>query len=144
MAGMIEELIRRFYDDLWNRWDDQAVNEVLDPDFQFRGSLGVEVRGRQEWRDYRDLIRGGSADFHNDVIDLVAQGGRAAARLRYTGHHTGPLLGIAATGRPFTYAGAAFFTAGDRQLTSAWVLGDLDGLRRQLTSSVSSAPSTPD
>jgi predicted ester cyclase len=130
---MIEDLVRRFYDDLWNRWDDQAVNDVIAPDLQFRGSLGVEVHGRGEWRAYRDLIRNGSADFHNDVIDLVAQDDRAAARLQYTGHHTGPLLGIAPTGRAFSYAGAAFFTAGGGALTSAWVLGDLDSLRRQLT-----------
>jgi predicted ester cyclase len=55
-----------------------------------------------------------------------------AARLRYTGTHTGRLLGIPATGRRFEYAGAAFFVAARGRLTSAWVLGDLDGLRRQL------------
>jgi hypothetical protein len=40
--------------------------------------------------------------------------------------------GLPATGRRFEYAGAAFFTADDQWLTSAGVLGDLDGLRRQL------------
>ena len=44
-----------------------------------------------------------------------------------------PLLGLPATLRRFEYAGAAFFTADERWLTSAWVLGDLDGLRRQLS-----------
>ena len=32
----------------------------------------------------------------------------------------------------FEYAGAAFFTARNGRLASAWVLGDLDGLRREL------------
>ena len=63
---------------------------------------------------------------------LVVDGDRAAARLRYTGTHTGDLAGMPATGRRFHYAGAAFFTALDGRLTSAWVLGDLEGLRRQL------------
>jgi predicted ester cyclase len=42
------------------------------------------------------------------------------------------LLGIPGTGRSFRYDIAAFFTAHDGLLSEAWVLGDLDGLRRQL------------
>ncbi len=128
-----ETLVRSFYDDLWNRWDDGLVPAVLSPMFAFRGSLGTSTRGLAEWRGYRDTIRAGSSDFHNSVVTLVVDGPTAAARLLYSGTHTGPLLGIPATGRPFEYAGAGFFTAADGLLTSAWVLGDLDGLRRQLT-----------
>jgi steroid delta-isomerase-like uncharacterized protein len=128
----IEVLIGRFYADLWNRWDDTAVEEVLAEDFIFRGSMGTETSGWEGWRAYRGTIRSGSRDFHNEVTELIAEGNRAAARLRYTGHHTGLLAGIAATGRRFEYAGAAFFSSRDGRLTRAWVLGDLEGLRRQL------------
>ena len=127
-----ESLVRSFYDDLWNRWDDALVDEVLSPSFEFRGSLGTSTVGRDGWRSYRDTLRAGSADFHNDVVTLVSDGPAAAARLRYSGTHTGPLLGIPATGRRFEYAGAAFFTVADRLLASAWVLGDLSALREQL------------
>jgi steroid delta-isomerase-like uncharacterized protein len=126
-----EALVRSFYADLWNRWDDERVASVLAPEFAFRGSLGTTTQGPDGWRGYRDTVRAGSADFHNEVVTLVVDGGTAAARLCYTGTHTGPLLGVPATGRRFEYAGAAFFTA-DGRLTSAWVLGDLEGLRRQL------------
>ncbi|MFZ0214508.1 MAG: ester cyclase [Candidatus Dormiibacterota bacterium] len=126
-------LVGRFYEDLWNRWDDAAVDDVLAPGFSFRGSLGQETAGRDGWRSYRDQIRRGSPDFHNEVIDLVATGDRAAVRLCYAGTHSGPLLGVAATGRRFSYSGAAFFTVRGGSLTEAWVLGDLDGLKRQLT-----------
>ena len=68
--------------------------DTLSPGFTFRGSLGQETTGRQGWRRYRDLIREGSADFHNEIVDLVSDGTRAAARLRFTGTHTGPLLGL--------------------------------------------------
>jgi steroid delta-isomerase-like uncharacterized protein len=126
-------LVRVFYDELWNAWDDARVEEVLDESFQFRGSLGQSTVGRDHWRAYRDSVRTASADFHNEVVTVVAAEDQVAARLRYTGTHTGPLLGIPATGRRFQYAGAAFFVAAHGRLTSAWVLGDLDGLRRQLS-----------
>jgi steroid delta-isomerase-like uncharacterized protein len=135
----VSGLVRRFYDDLWNRWDDGAVDEVLAADFAFRGSLGATTVGRDAWRSYRDTVRAGSADFHNEVLLLVADGEHAAARLRYSGTHTGPLLGVPATGRSFAYDGAAFFTARDGRLVDAWVLGDLDALGEQLTA----GPETP-
>jgi steroid delta-isomerase-like uncharacterized protein len=127
------ELVRSFYDDLWNCWDDALVDRVLSPDFEFRGSLGTSTVGHDGWRTYRDSIRAGSADFHNQVVTVVAEDTCAAVRLLYSGTHTGPLLGVPATGRRFEYSGAAFFTvADDGRLASAWVLGDLEGLRAQL------------
>lgn len=129
----ITHLVARFYDDLWNRWDDTAVDQVLSVDFSFRGSLGTRTVGRDGWRGYRDAVRAGSSDFHNEVRDLVVAEDTAAARLLYTGTHDGPLAGLAPTGRRFSYAGAAFFTARAGMLTRAWVLGDLAGLRDQLT-----------
>ena len=117
---------------MWNRWDDGAVDQVLAADFEFRGSLGTVARGRDEWRGYRDGIRAAVPDFHNEIVELVASGGRAAARLVYTGHHHGVLLGQRGHGGPIRYDGAAFFTSRSGPLTSAWVLGDIDALRRQL------------
>jgi steroid delta-isomerase-like uncharacterized protein len=125
-------LVTRFYDELWNRWDDEAVEGVLAEGFVFRGSLGRQTTGRDGWRRYRDDIRQAAPDFHNEVVDLVASSGRAAARLEFSGTHLGPLLGFAPTRRRFSYSGAAFFAVADGRLNRAWVLGDLDGLRRQL------------
>lgn len=132
MALLIAGLIETFYEDLWNSWNDSAVDDTLGAAFDFRGSLGQQTTGRDEWRSYRDSIRAGSADFHNEIVALVCEGQRAAARLRYAGTHTGPLLDLPATRRRFEYDGAAFFVADGQRLAGAWVLGDLDGLRRQL------------
>ena len=128
----IEQLVRRFYADVWNRWDEAGVDALLEEDFVFRGSLGDEVRGRDGFRSYRDKIRAAFPDFHNEVIDLIVADERAAVRLRYTGHQEGAVLGVAATGAFVTYSGAAFFTARGGRLCEAWVLGDVDHLRRQL------------
>jgi predicted ester cyclase len=128
----IADLVRRFYRDVWNRWDDQAVDQVLADDFCFRGSLGDEERGRDGFRAYRDRLRAAFPDFRNDIIELVADGERAAVRLRCSGSHEGELLETAPTGRFLVYEAAAFLRSRDNQLCEAWVLGDLDGLRAQL------------
>jgi steroid delta-isomerase-like uncharacterized protein len=125
-------LVRRFYDEAWNAWDDSVVDELLAPDVRFRGSLGDEVVGRAAWRAYRDRLRRAVPDFTNEIVDLVATADRAAARLRYRGHQEGPLLGRMGYGQSIAYEGAGFFTVAKGCIATVWVLGDLDGLRRQL------------
>jgi predicted ester cyclase len=104
-------LVRVFYDELWNAWDDSRVAEVLDESFQFRGSLGQSTIGRDEWRSYRDSVRTASGDFHNEVVTVVAAEDQVAAPAPLQRYHAGPLLGIPGTGRHFKYDGAAFFVA---------------------------------
>jgi predicted ester cyclase len=127
-----EALVRRFYDEAWNRWDDSVVDEILTAGVRFRGSLGDEVVGRDGWRAYRDHLRRAVPDLRNDIVELVADDDHAAARLRYHGHQAGVLLGRMGAGQPITYDGAAFLGFAAGRIASVWVLGDLDALRRQL------------
>ena len=39
---------------------------------------------------------------------------------------------MAATGRQVSWAGAGFFTMQANRIASLWVLGDIEGLKRQL------------
>jgi predicted ester cyclase len=129
----IADLVRRFYGDVWGRWDDQALEQLLSKDFVFRGSLGDEEHGRDGFRAYRDRVRAAFPDFCNEIVELVAEGDRAAVRLRCSGTHLGTLFAIQPTGRAVTYEAAAFLRSRDGRLSEAWVLGDLDGLRAQLS-----------
>ena len=128
----IAELVRRFYNDVWDRWDDEAVDQLLAEDFIFHGSLGDEERGRDGFRAYRDKLRAVFPNFRNEIVYLVAEGERAAVRLRCSGRHEGELFAIAPTGRSVTYEATAFLRSRANQLCEVWALGDLVGLRAQL------------
>jgi predicted ester cyclase len=128
----VRVLVERFYRDVWNGWDDSAVDELLAPGFVFRGSLGDETRGRDGFRFYRDKVRAAFPDFHNELRCLIVDGDQAAAQLLCTGHHESDVLDIPPTGVRIRYEAAAFFRAHGDWLEEAWVLGDLDNLRRQL------------
>ena len=125
-------LIERYYHELWNRWDLGIVDDLLAPDVRFHGSLGVAVEGAEGFRRYVQMVRDAFPDFHNTIEDLVAEDDRVAARLRYTGTHSGPLFGIAATGKRVEYAGLALFQIKAGQVVSGFVLGDLNGLMQQM------------
>ena len=53
--------------------------------------------------------------------------------MTFSGRHRGPLLGVPATRRRVSWAGAAFFTFSGGRIADVWVLGDLHGLAEQLT-----------
>ncbi len=66
------------------------------------------------------------------IEDIVTAENRTAARMTFKGIHQGAFFGVEATGRKIAWAGAAFFETDDRRLTTPWVLGDIDAVKRQL------------
>jgi predicted ester cyclase len=125
-------LVRRFYDEMWNRFDTSVIPAIAHPDIRFRGSLGQEKRGHEGLAEYVRFVQAAFPDFHNEIIETVTEGNRTAARLSYTGTHLGEVFGIAATGRRVCYAGVAFFVIGGKGIEQVWVLGDVYGLLQQL------------
>ncbi len=124
--------VRRYYEEMWNRWDFALVDELIGEDVIFRGSLGVTVQGRKGFKEYMRTVRRAFPDFHNHVEELIAEDERVVARLTYTGTHQGELFGIGATERRVSYAGAAIFRITGGYVVEGWVLGDIHGLVRQI------------
>jgi len=126
-------LVERFYGDIWNRRDYDIAEKLLAFNFRFRGSLGDETVGISAFLAYAKTIHAALADYRCTIEELIADRDRASARMLFAGCHRAPLLGIAATGRNVSWAGAAFFTMAQGRIASLWVLGDIAGLKRQLS-----------
>lgn len=127
-----KDLIHRYYADLWNRWDDAVVDEIIAKDIQFRGSLGVTVSGREGFRGYVAQVRAAFPDFHNRVDEMIAEGGKVVAHLTYSGTHHGKLFGAAPTHKQIEYRGIASFQISQGRIVSGLVYGDTIGLMRQI------------
>jgi steroid delta-isomerase-like uncharacterized protein len=125
-------LVRRYYTELWNRWELSLIEELIAPDVTFRGSLGLVVRGHAGFAGYVTIVRTAFPDFHNAVEELIGEEDRVVARLTYRGTHRGPLFGLPPTGRAITYGGVAIFRIAADRIADGWVLGDTLGLLRQL------------
>jgi steroid delta-isomerase-like uncharacterized protein len=127
-----KSLVHRYYEELWNKWDFALADRILAADIRFRGSLGAEMHGRDEFRDYMRRVQGAFPDFQNRIDEIVSEADRVVARLTYRGTHRGEIFGLAATGIRISYAGAAFYRVENGKIAEGWVLGDLVGLFRQL------------
>jgi len=128
-----KETVRRFYDELWNRWNYGVIGEILAPDIAFHGSLGVSKTGHAGFIEYAELVRAAFPDFTNTVEELIAEGDKVAACLTYRGTHLGEIFDIEATGRSIRYIGTAIFVFRDGLIGNAWVLGDRLELLQQLS-----------
>lgn len=133
---VVRELVRLFYEKLWNEVQLGIADDILHPDVTFRGSVGVGASGRQEVCDYVLMITTALSGYRCDVEPLISDGDCAAAKVRFSGRHTGELLGYPPTGRRVEWMGAAFFVEQENRLRDIWVLGDLANLRAQLVCAV--------
>jgi steroid delta-isomerase-like uncharacterized protein len=127
-----KQLVRRFFDEMWNPWDFAKADELLDENIVFRGTLGSELKGRDAFRAYMRKVQSAFPDFHNAIVQLTAEDDRVVARTMYRGTHRGEIFGVAPTGKEISYAGAAFFRMAGGKIIHGWVLGDLLPLLRQL------------
>lgn len=125
-------LVERFYGDIWNRRDFPVAEEILSSNFRFRGSLGSETIGIPAFLAYVDAVHAALDNYRCTIEELVADDRRASARMIFSGRHRAPLLGVQATGRDVSWAGAAFFTIRANRIESLWVLGDIAGLKAKL------------
>ena len=126
------QLVRRFFDEMWNPWNFAKADELLAPDITFQGTLGPELKGREAFRAYMRKVQAAFPDFHNTILEMTAENDRVVARTFYRCTHRGEIFSVAPTGKAISYAGAAFFRIADGKIIEGWVLGDLLSVLGQL------------
>ena len=132
MPSTPTELVERFYNVVWKNADETEATRLLDADFRFRGSLGPELKGPDGFIAYMRSVHAALEGFTCQIEEIITADERVAARMTFHGRHRAKLFGVAPTGRDIRWSGAAFFKTRGDKITSLWVLGDIEGLRRQL------------
>ena len=84
-------------------------------------------------------FRASFPDVHMEVVDLVAEGARVAARFTCSGTHLGEWRGHPPSGRRFRVDEVYFFEFADRRIARAWGLEDTHRRLRQLGLEASAA-----
>lgn len=129
---MNEEIIERFYHELWNRWDLMVADEIVSEDVRFRGFLGSELEGQENFKGYVKTVRVAFPDWHNKIDEMISSGDRVVTRMTWSGTHLGRLHDVEPTGERVEYVGAAIFRLKDGEIEDGWVVGDTQELWRAL------------
>jgi steroid delta-isomerase-like uncharacterized protein len=78
------------------------------------------------------LFRTALTNLKVQIEDSIETGDKVAARVRMTGTHTGPLMGVPATGKPISILGTGIFRVADGKLAENWVNLDALSLMQQI------------
>ncbi|CAJ1370154.1 unnamed protein product [Effrenium voratum] len=148
-------LVTAFYEDLWNKADDEALRRILAPEVQFKGSTECQVRcGPEAFRDYRNAIRSTLANYTCTILDVTfstqsvsysdvlgafavdATTPHCVARVKFSGRHVAafhvpPLNAFEATGAELSWLGVAYFFFSGSQIRGVWVMGDVAAIYEQ-------------
>lgn len=127
-----KEMVRGFFERVWNALDKASMGDFLHEDVTVRGSLGNNLKGFQELGEYVDRVHLVLGDFQGTVEAMVAEGDQVFAKMLYTATHTGELYDQPPTGRKIRWWGAALFTFEDGLITDVWVVGNQKALELQL------------
>lgn len=129
-----EELVRRFFEEVWNRKNDSVIDELIAEDSLCYGLPDPDavVRGREAFREIVRSFCGAFPDLHITLEDVISAGDRVAARWVATGTHLGDQLGFPASGKAVTLAGATIGIVRDSQIREGWNLMDMGHLFESL------------
>lgn len=126
------ELARRFTEECWDRSDVGALDALLAPDFTDRDPAPGQGPGREGYKQMAAAYFGAFSDFRVRNEDVIAEADKAVLRWTARGRHTGPLMGIPATGREVTLRGIDVLRAEGGRIAERWGEFDAYGLLQQL------------
>ena len=133
MSEEIKALVRRQEEELYSGGNLELADEIYAPDYVGHDPSNPEdVRGLEAAKRAAADYRRAFPDLRVTVEDLIAEGDKVAARLRFRGTHLGDLNGIAPTGRRVDFTGIVISRVEGGRIAEDWANFDDLGMMRQL------------
>jgi len=128
------QLMRRWFQEVWNEGRMQTVYDLLSPDSIGRGQRGAEaeIRGPEEFEKFAREIRGAFPDIKVKVEDVFGVGDQVVLRWSATMTHTGDGLGFPASGRTVRSRGISIARIVDGKIVEGWDNWDQLGMLEQI------------
>lgn len=130
-AAQNEDLVRRFAQAVVNEGDYDRIDEFVAEDVRDHTPLG-QREGRDVMVETTRELRTAFPDFEVTLEEVVGDGDTVAVRMRQTGTHDGPFMGIEPTGASFEIEAMAFLRVGDGKIVERRTQPDVLALLGQL------------
>lgn len=133
MSEANKSIFRRFVDEVINRGDLGAVDELLSPDYVEHTELLPGLpSGREGAKQQFALLHAAFPDLCVTLEDAVAEEDRVASRSLWHGTHRGELLGLEATGKCLKFDLLEFVRIRKGRIVEHWGSTDSFSLLRLL------------
>lgn len=135
------ELIRHWFEEVWNRKNAAVIREMLDENSVHHGLGGPgsePVTGVAAFEEFHRAFLAAFPDLHVEVEDVLAGDDKVATRFVVTGTQKGDLPGMPATGKKVRFTGGGMCRIDGGKFAEVWNEIDFPKMQYDL------APDTPD
>ena len=124
MSEQNKALARRFYDEVFNKKNLNAVDELCVPGVVDHMAFPGQAPGAQGLKAVFAEYFKGLPDTHLTLHETIAEGDFVVVRFTGTGTHMGTLMGAAPTGKKVSFHGMDMIRIKDGKATDVWHEGD--------------------
>jgi steroid delta-isomerase-like uncharacterized protein len=133
MTSENKAVVRRLYEEVWNKRRVELVDELMSPSHAMHNNhvpdscIGPEAYKREVAR-----FMTGFPDLHFTVEDMLAENDKVAVGWTISGTHKGEFRGISPTGRKVSVEGITINHIADGKIMDSYISVDYLGLMQQL------------
>jgi len=133
MSADNKTIIRRLYEEVWNKRKLEVISEIVSPSHALQGpnisgsSVGPEAYKRQFL-----LFLAGYSDLHFTIDDIIAEKDKVVACWTFSGTHRGDFMGIPATNKKVSMDGMTIHHLAGGKIMDSYGNWDALGMMQQL------------
>jgi steroid delta-isomerase-like uncharacterized protein len=131
MIDSPDEIVRRWFNEVWNDGREAAIDRLMAPNALVHG-LGDVMIGPAQFKGYFRMMRGALQDLEVRVVRTVVDGEMVVAHCHVVARHAGNSLGGPATGRSVDFWGMTMARVVDEQIVEGWNCFDFLTMYQQL------------
>lgn len=134
MAEDNRQLVRRWFEEVWNQKSEAAIDEMFHREGRAHGFPDAEsvLIGPEAFKKVHRAFVGAFPDLRTQIEDIICEGDRVAVRWSTTMTHLGHDLGFPASGKPASMEGSSFLVVKDGRILEGWNHMDMHGLFQNL------------
>jgi steroid delta-isomerase-like uncharacterized protein len=134
MSEANKQLARRWFEEVWNKRNAAAIDEMLSADGKSHGFPDPDsvLVGPEDFKVMHSSFCGAFPDLQITIEDVITEGDKVAIRWTTTMTHLGDHLGIPATSKKVSLAGSSFLIVRDGMIQEGWNFMELEGLIHRL------------
>ena len=132
MAAQSAELSRRIFEDVWNRKNLNAIDDLISANYIHHDANSPAASGIDGYKQFVNYYMNAFPDAHFTIDDAFTDGQNEVTRWTVVGTHEGELAGIPRTGRRFSVTGISIARIANGKITESWNNWDALGLMQQL------------
>ena len=125
-----QAIVRRMFEELFNRQNLAVVDEVMISDFIHHGPGTRVIQGSEHFKN--PVLHRAFPDLHFTIEDMLAEGDQVVTRWTLRGTHQGEFMDLPPTGKPVTWSGINITRLEEGKAVEDWVEQDSLGLMQQL------------